>query len=42
VQIVADYLMFDHMPVPIYELDAWLADEVREVMRIYYANRPKD
>jgi hypothetical protein len=38
VQIVADFLLFEQMQVSLYELDAWLADEVRQVMNIYLAN----
>jgi len=39
VRIVADYLLFEHMPINVYELESWLADEVRTVLNIYYANR---
>lgn len=42
VQIAADYLLFDQLPVNIYELPSWLADELREVLRIYHANREKE
>lgn len=42
IQIAADYLLFEHLPVNLYELPAWVADELREVMRIYHANRPKE
>lgn len=41
-QIVADYLLFDHLPINIYELEPWLADEVREVLRIYHANSKQE
>lgn len=34
VQLVADYLMFERLQVNLYELDAWLAEEVRTVLRI--------
>jgi hypothetical protein len=39
---VADFLTFDQLPVNIYELPPWLADEVREVVRIYHANKEKE
>lgn len=35
IRIVADYLLFDNMPVSLYSLPPWLADEVREVLRLY-------
>lgn len=42
VRLAADYLMFDELPVDLYELPPWLADEFRQVMQIYYANRKTD
>ena len=40
-QIASDYLLFEQLPVNIYELPAWLADELREVMRIYWEVKSK-
>jgi hypothetical protein len=38
VRIVADYILFDTKPVPLYEMEDWLAEEVREVLMIHRAN----
>jgi hypothetical protein len=43
VQIVADYVELGVWPVrDFYELPQWLMDEIREVLSIYRANRPKE
>ena len=41
-QIAADFLLFDQLTVDLYSLDAWLAEEVRDVLRIYWANKAKE
>lgn len=43
VQIVADYLELEVWPVrDFYELPQWLMDEIKQVLRTYHANKPKD